>query len=188
MTSAEPAEGTGWVGRRLREARRRRELTLAEAAQRAGVSGAHLSRLEKGERQPSIAVLLELARAYRTTVGELLGERPGRPYHLVRGADAPLVMSASGPCATLTGAGTAITAVRLDLPTGAESGQPTVRHHGDELLYVLSGEVGVDLDGERLRLATGDSLHFDARMPHLLANPGGTPASVLIISAPSAHP
>lgn len=188
MTSAEPAGGTEWVGRRLREARRRRDLTLAEAAQRAGVSGAHLSRLEKGERQPSIAVLLELARVYRTTVGELLGERPGRAYHLVRGAEAPVVMSESGPCVPLTGAGSAITAVRLDLPTGTEAGRPTVRHQGDELLYVLSGQVGVDLDGERLRLRAGDSLHFDARLPHQLANLDGAPASVLIISASPVHP
>jgi transcriptional regulator with XRE-family HTH domain len=55
----------------LRDLRRRRGLTLEAAAQRAALSPAHLSRLETGNRQPSLPMLLALARIYGTTVAEL---------------------------------------------------------------------------------------------------------------------
>ena len=70
-----------------------RRLTLENAAHRAGLSPAHLSRLETGRRQPSLPMLLGLARIYGTTVSELLGEaaagarshRPGGPDGARRG-------------------------------------------------------------------------------------------------------
>jgi transcriptional regulator with XRE-family HTH domain len=55
----------------LRDLRRRRDLTLEAAAQRAGLSPARLSCLETGNRQPSLPMLLALARIYGTTVAEL---------------------------------------------------------------------------------------------------------------------
>jgi transcriptional regulator with XRE-family HTH domain len=51
-------------------------MTLAVAAAQIGISGAYLSRLEKGGRQPSIGVLFEVARVYQISLGDLLGEPP----------------------------------------------------------------------------------------------------------------
>lgn len=62
------------VAPQLRELRRRAGLTLEAAAARARLSPAHLSRLETGRRQPSLPLLLGLARTYGTTVSELLGK------------------------------------------------------------------------------------------------------------------
>ena len=66
------------VAPRLRDLRRRRGLTLEAAARARGLSPAHLSRLETGRRQPSLPMLLALARIYGTTVSELLGETAAR--------------------------------------------------------------------------------------------------------------
>ncbi|MFD9305983.1 helix-turn-helix domain-containing protein, partial [Streptomyces sp. NPDC060048] len=74
------------VAPRLRELRRGRRLTLETAAGRAGLSPAHLSRLETGRRQPSLPMLLSLARIYGTTVSELLGEQPPERDAIVRGS------------------------------------------------------------------------------------------------------
>jgi DNA-binding XRE family transcriptional regulator len=51
-----------WVARRLKELRGERGITLTALAEQTGISAAHLSRLEKGERQPSIGSLLQIAR------------------------------------------------------------------------------------------------------------------------------
>ena len=77
------------LGDRLRAAREARGLTLDQLSASTGVSKAHLSRLESGERQPSVGILVELAAALGTRVGALFGEdadghpagdvRPGRP-------------------------------------------------------------------------------------------------------------
>ncbi|MGH9122954.1 MAG: helix-turn-helix domain-containing protein, partial [Acidimicrobiales bacterium] len=62
------------IGERLRNARERAGFTLDQTAERAGISKAHLSRLESAERQPSLAALLDLAGVLRVSVGALLGE------------------------------------------------------------------------------------------------------------------
>ena len=80
MTDAE----VSGLGPQLRERRRSSGLTLEAAAARVGLSPAHLSRLETGQRQPSLPVLLGLSRAYGTTVAELLGEEQAAPDPVVR--------------------------------------------------------------------------------------------------------
>src|SRR5882724_12863550 len=62
------------IGARLRTGRESRGLTLDQLAAISGVSKAHLSRLESGDRHPSIAVLVELARALGVRIGSLVGE------------------------------------------------------------------------------------------------------------------
>src|SRR4051794_37470618 len=64
------------VGERLRALRRERELTLADIAGRTGVSVSTLSRLESGERRPTLELLLPLARAYGVTLDELVDAPP----------------------------------------------------------------------------------------------------------------
>lgn len=78
------AEELPAVAPQLRELRRRAGLTLEAAAARARLSPAHLSRLETGRRQPSLPLLLGLARTYGTTVSELLGETPAVANPIVR--------------------------------------------------------------------------------------------------------
>src|SRR6478752_2692190 len=61
------------VGRRLRALRRERELTLVDMSALAGISLSTLSRLESGQRRPTLELLLPLARAYRVQLDELVG-------------------------------------------------------------------------------------------------------------------
>src|ERR1700678_1713934 len=62
------------LGERLRAAREARGLTLDQISASVGVSKAHLSRLESGDRQPSVGILVEVAAALGTRVSVLLGE------------------------------------------------------------------------------------------------------------------
>src|ERR1700722_4889952 len=61
-------------GERLRAAREARGLPLDQLSTSVGVSKAHLSRLESGDRQPSVGILVEVAAALGTRVSALLGE------------------------------------------------------------------------------------------------------------------
>ncbi|MFC8229744.1 helix-turn-helix domain-containing protein [Streptomyces sp. NPDC057287] len=160
------------VAPRLRDLRRNRGLTLEAAAGRAGLSPAHLSRLETGRRQPSLPMLLGLARVYGTTVSELLGEMPPERDAIVRGGppgDAPRGTEAGGwVYRQAGGAGRAMQALRVHVPYGTEGDLVRV-HPGEEWLYVLDGRLRVVLGETVHDLGPGDSAHFDSLTPHRIA-------------------
>jgi len=54
-----------------------------------------------------------------------------------------------------------------------------VHHEGDELLYVLEGEISQTVDGDTIRLSAGDSLHFRGSSDHSWANESDRPARIL---------
>src|SRR4051794_41630092 len=75
--SATPSSGIAatldLVGPRLRQIRTQRGLTLTVAATHAGISKSTLSRLENGQRRPSLELLLPLAQVYRVPIDDLVG-------------------------------------------------------------------------------------------------------------------
>ncbi|MFE2497020.1 helix-turn-helix domain-containing protein [Streptomyces scopuliridis] len=168
------------VAPRLRDLRRGRGLTLETAAGRAGLSPAHLSRLETGRRQPSLPMLLSLARIYGTTVSELLGELPPERDPIVRAgrmepveADGWIYHQAGGP-------GRAMQPLRLQVPYGAQ-GELVRVHPGEEWLYVLEGRLRLTLGDAVHVLAPGDSAHFDSLTPHRIAAAGPEGTELLFV-------
>lgn len=179
------------VAPRLRDLRRRRGLTLEAAAQRAGLSPAHLSRLETGHRQPSLPMLLALARIYGTTVAELLGEQAPERRPIIRAgrrepaaADGWTYHQAGGP-------GRAMQALRLVVPYGAQGDVVRV-HPGEEWLYVLTGRLQLTLGETPHELSPGDSAHFDSLTPHRIAAATRDGTELLfvhtLLQSPDLHP
>ncbi|MFJ8749331.1 helix-turn-helix domain-containing protein [Streptomyces sp. NPDC102441] len=166
------AEELPGIAPRLRDLRRNRGLTLESAAGRAGLSPAHLSRLETGRRQPSLPMLLGLARVYGTTVSELLGELPPERDAIVRGGPIEGTPGGSGGGGWLYrqagGAGRAMQALHVRVPYGTEGDLVRV-HPGEEWLYVLDGRLRVVLGETVHDLDPGDSAHFDSLTPHRIA-------------------
>ncbi|WP_329376378.1 XRE family transcriptional regulator [Streptomyces sp. NBC_01351] len=163
------------VAPQLRELRRRAGLTLEAAAARARLSPAHLSRLETGRRQPSLPLLLGLARTYGTTVSELLGETPAVADPIVR-AGGPGAREADGwTYWQAGGSGRGMQALRVHVPHGRSQGELVRVHPGEEWLYVLAGRLRLHLGEAEHLLEPGDSAHFDSLTPHRIgaASPGG---------------
>ncbi|MCP3818282.1 XRE family transcriptional regulator [Streptomyces sp. A3M-1-3] len=168
------------VAPQLRELRRRAALTLEAAAVRAGLSPAHLSRLETGQRQPSLPMLLALARTYGTTVSELLGETlPGRDP-VVRGASTEPVEADGWTYWQAGTPGRGMQALRLRVPYGTQGDLVRV-HPGEEWLYVLHGPVRLALGEREHTLAAGDSAHFDSLTPHRIAAAARGGAELLFV-------
>ncbi|MFB7707556.1 helix-turn-helix domain-containing protein [Streptomyces sp. NPDC056105] len=168
------------VAPQLRELRRRAALTLEAAARAAGLSPAHLSRLETGRRQPSLPMLLALARTYGTTVSELLGETPADRDAVVRSADMEPT-EAGGWIYRQAGApGRGMQALRVHVPFGAQGDIVRV-HPGEEWLYVLEGRLRLRLGDTAYGLAPGDSAHFDSLTPHRIAAADRDGAELLFV-------
>lgn len=105
------------IALRLAQARRGLGLTLADAASQAGVSVAHLSRIERGDRQPSIGLLIELGRAYRMPLGQLVGEEPQDSLHVIKAGSALTYAGTGGTYTPLSGivGQNQLTAIRFEL-------------------------------------------------------------------------
>ncbi|NGO74876.1 helix-turn-helix transcriptional regulator [Streptomyces sp. YC504] len=168
------------VAPQLRALRRRAALTLEAAAVTAGLSPAHLSRLETGHRQPSLPMLLTLARVYGTTVSELLGETPAERQSVLRAAEAEPSVAGGWTYRQAGASGRGMQALRVQVPYGAQGDIVRV-HPGEEWLYVLTGRLRLRLADTAYVLEPGDSAHFDSATPHRIAADGLEGAELLFV-------
>jgi transcriptional regulator with XRE-family HTH domain len=161
------------VGPRLRQVREHRGLTLTDLAARTGISKSTLSRLETGQRRPSLELLLPLAQAYRVPLDDLVGApEVGDPRIRLkprRVHGRTVVPLTQGPVG--------VQAWKMILPVGQ---QPRVRtHEGYEWLYVLTGRMRLLLGEQDLELGAGEAIEFDTGVPHWFGSAGDEPAEVL---------
>jgi transcriptional regulator with XRE-family HTH domain len=162
------------VGPRLRALRRQRDTTLAALAEATGISVSTLSRLESGQRRPTLELLLPLARAHGVPIDELVGAPPtGDPRVHMRPVSRhgmtliPLTRRPGG-----------VQAYKLIIPVHRESPEPQT-HEGYEWLYVLDGRLRLVLGDQDLVLCPGEAAEFDTRVPHWFGSAGGRPVELL---------
>lgn len=166
------------VGPRLRELRRTRGTTLAQLSETTGISLSTLSRLESGQRKPTLELLLPLAKAYGVQLDELVGAPPTgdprvhpKPFTRHGQTFIPLTRYLGG-----------LHAYKQIFPprTEPEGVRPEQRtHEGYEWLYVLSGRLWLALGDQDLVLTAGEVAEFDTRVPHGFANAGPQPVEYL---------
>jgi transcriptional regulator with XRE-family HTH domain len=163
------------VGPRLRQVREQRGLTLTEAAGQTGISKSTLSRLENGQRRPSLELLLPLAQVYRVPIDDLVGApEVGDPRIRLkpRRVHGRTVLPLTRPGG--------VQAWKIVVPESQST--PTVRtHDGFEWLYVLSGRLRLVLGDRDLVLGAGEAAEFDTLVPHWFGSTGHGPAEVLSI-------
>jgi transcriptional regulator with XRE-family HTH domain len=171
------------IGAAVREERSRAGWTLEQLAGQAEMSMAHLSRIESGDRQPSIASLISLARALGVSVSVLLGEGRGGPAIASFDQSEPS-HEANGltitSCSGYPGSST-LNALRITIDPARQAPVPA-RHRGEEWVYVISGTLHLAYDDESYVIAAGGTVHFDASRPHLLLSQAG-PTEVLVVAA-----
>ncbi|MGC5567766.1 helix-turn-helix domain-containing protein [Streptomyces sp. FR-108] len=168
------------VAPQLRALRHRAALTLESAAAAAGLSPAHLSRLETGRRQPSLPMLLALARIYGTTVSDLLGETVTERDAVVRSAGMEPTRAGGWTYWQAGAAGRGMQSLRVHVPYGAQGDIVRV-HPGEEWLYVLQGRLRLRLGDTAHVLEPGDSAHFDSLTPHRIAAADRDGAELLFV-------
>ena len=163
------------VGPRLKRLRTRRGVTLTAVAAETGISKSTLSRLEGGQRKPSLELLLPLAEAYQVRLDELVGApevgdprirfkpriRNGRMVF-------PLTQQSSG-----------LAVWKVVIPPERERELRT--HDGYEWLYVLSGQMRLILGEHDLILGPGEVAEFDTRMPHWFGPAAEEPVEILSV-------
>jgi transcriptional regulator with XRE-family HTH domain len=166
------------VGPRLKRLRTQRHITLTALATETGISKSTLSRLETGQRRPTLELLLALSKAYRVPLDDLVGApeagdprirlRPGQ----VKGRTViPLTRQPGG-----------MQAWKIVIPAGKTGPEPRA-HDGHEWIYILSGHMRLVLGGRDWVLGPGDVAEFDTHVPHWFGSTGDEPSEILSIFA-----
>ncbi|CAI9412523.1 helix-turn-helix domain-containing protein [Nocardioides sp. T2.26MG-1] len=168
------------VGPRLRALRQQRGATLRDLADETGISVSTLSRLESGQRRPTLEQLLPLARAHRVSLDELVdAPATGDPRVQLRA-----VRRHGRTFLPLTRRPGGLQAYKMVMPPEPDAVTDLRTHEGYEWVYVLSGRLRLLLGDRDLVLGPGEVVEFDTRTPHWVGNPGPQPTEVLALFGP----
>ncbi|HJZ34843.1 MAG TPA: XRE family transcriptional regulator [Solirubrobacterales bacterium] len=177
------------VGPRIRALREAMSLSLRDLADRSKVSAQMLSQVERGETSPTLAVAAKIASGLELTLSQLLRLDEGQHVAISRAAErrssrhgGHLIEELTPP---LPGQRADVSLHVLDpgATTGGASDPPMHEPGSRETAIVLAGELALVLEGRRTELQEGDSVTFDADLPHHFENEGTDPARFIAVIA-----
>ncbi|GAB7515429.1 XRE family transcriptional regulator [Rhodococcus sp. no. 34] len=167
------------IGARLKRIRTQRNVTLTALSESTGISKSTLSRLEAGERRPSLELLLPIALAHQVPLDQLVAAPQVADPRI---QSAP--RSVSGRTVLpLTRQPGGLQAFKMTIPASQTEPDPQV-HDGYEWLYVLSGRLRLVLADHDIVMGTGEAAEFDTRNPHWFGSDGRGPVEVLSLFGP----
>ncbi|CNJ13102.1 cupin domain-containing protein [Yersinia rohdei] len=179
------------LGMRLRHARLAQEITLKQLALKVGCSESLLSKLENEVASPSLAMLHRLASALETNISDLMAESwvadspVLKPEQRIRKRFVHRSKQGGIALENLTHhhkGGLLQGNIHIIEPGVASDGQ--IEHQGEELGYVLEGEIELYLGAETYTLGVGDSFYFPSNVPHGYKNISQLAAKVLWVNTP----
>lgn len=180
------------VGKKIREFREARKMSLQELADNTGYSSALLSQFENHMVSPPLGALVKLSRALGVNMSDFLGEsREKHPFVLVRKEEHEVISSVS----SRAGVNLGYRYEALGFGMSEHSMEPFIvtlepvpikeKHHsvheGEEFIYVLDGKMRVHLGDDVEVLEPGDSIYFKCTIPHHVTCDGSEPARILAV-------
>jgi transcriptional regulator with XRE-family HTH domain len=186
---ADQLDPVGAIGPRVRALREAMDLSLRDLAERSGVSAPMLSQVERGETSPTLQVAARIAHGLELRLSQLLRLDEGGAVTVVRKTE-----RRKGPAKArghryeiltppLPGQRAELSRHRLapGAVTGGPGDPPMHEPGSRETALVESGAVMLICDGARHELAAGDTVTFDADVPHHFENPGPEDAVLLAV-------
>ena len=179
----------GAVGTRVKSLREAMDLSLRDLAERSGVSAPMLSQVERGDTSPTLAVAQKIAAGLDLTLSQLLrldedrhvvvvrdgqGRTRRRRGHRVEELTPPLPGQRADVSLHILAPGAA---------TGAADDPPVHEPGSRETTVVIEGATELFIDGQRHQLKEGDSVTFDADLPHHFENNGEIDARLIAVIA-----
>ncbi len=185
--SRRAAETNQGIGARIHFLRRQRDMTLEELSAASKLTKSFVSKIERGLSVPSISTAMRIAESFGLTVSQLLGEDGyADAVSLVRKDKRRSFMrpgSSSGYNYQMIADSKRYKRMEpyIMRPPFQFRDKRLFEHVGEELMFVLSGNVEVEVSGKFFRLDEGDTLYFDSHLPHRSRSLGKKYAEVLIV-------
>ena len=163
------AEG---IGERIRSLRTGQGMTLAELGEKANLSTSYLSQIERDKTSPSLTTLETIARSLNTGLRSLF-ETDDEAAFVLRGSNRTHIPTHRDPVVRqplMPQIGNhEIEVYRITFhPRSAP--EQIDQFAGEEIIYVLNGELAISINDEQFVLTAGDSIHYDALLIHSWKN------------------
>jgi XRE family transcriptional regulator, regulator of sulfur utilization len=163
--------------------------SLRDLAERSGVSAPMLSQVERGETSPTLAVAEKIAAGLELTLSQLLRLDEGEHVTISRAGGRRRYERGGHRFEELTPplpgqrADVSLHTLEPDATTGGPGDPPMHEPGSRETVVVLDGSLALFVEGTRHDLASGDSVTFDADLPHHFENEGEEPTRFLAVIA-----
>jgi quercetin dioxygenase-like cupin family protein len=178
------------VGQRVRALREGMGLSLRDLAERSGVSAPMLSQVERGETSPTLSVAGKIASGLELSLSQLLRLDEGDSVAVVRASDRMRGGGVGGHTYEVVTPGLPGQRAEVSLHVlepGASTGgpdDPALHEPGArETAVVTGGRLHLICDGTTFDLQEGDSVTFDADLPHHFENPDGSESRFFAVVA-----
>jgi transcriptional regulator with XRE-family HTH domain len=181
------------IGPKIRALRLKKKLGLVQLGEHTGLSTGMLSKIERGVIFPTLPTLLRIALVFGVGLEHFFVESEERPeMAVIRKRDRlrlPNRVGEDQPSYFFESLDFPVTDRKMeaffaDFPARAKPTEPH-RHDGAELIYVIDGQLVVNLDGEDLTLDEGDAMYFDSGTPHSYHHEGRTSCSAIVVVSPN---
>ncbi len=181
------------IGQKVRALRQQKKLGLVQLGEHTGLSPAMLSKIERNQLFPTLPTLLRIAMVFGVGLDHFFIEKNERPAIAVvrkkdrlRLPDRPDGEEASYYFESLDFPVTdrKMQAYYAEFPPRSKSSEPH-QHDGAELIYVLHGQLAVNVAGEDVALQEGDSMYFDSGAPHSYRAQGRSACSAMVVVTPN---
>lgn len=185
MLQPNPVKSHLPLGERIKSRRKELGLTLQALARKSSLSAPFISQAERDLTVPSLVSLLALAKAMSVDLD----------YFIKLPTAAKIVHRASDPCRIEIDSPVLyydlssslekrhLDVILMRIPPGHVF--PVDQRSGEDVLYLISGELHASAGDTRAVLKAGDSMHFDSRLPHSARNASDQEAVLLYIGTPS---
>jgi len=179
------------IGAKLRHSRKLKNLSLKELARRVGCSESLLSKVENDRLRPSLQMLHSIVSELDTTIGALFAENYNENHVVMRAGERPTIRMKSMANADGVRLECLIPYPESKLIYGSihvvepgKGSEGKISHQGEEVGYILEGELELTVKNKSYRLGAGDSFFFQSHLPHGYRNPGKVTTRVLWINSP----
>ncbi len=188
--AGDPDEETQKLGRRVRDLRAKAGLTLTELAKATGVSIGTLSQLERGLSSPTVRTLYTVANALGVMPAWLIDpaqseDRGAETRYIVRSGQRSHLFDIDGVRKDVASpaASERLRGFFMVIQPGCNSGSKPYSHKGEEIGFLISGSLELQIEDETYSLKEGDCFAFASSKLHQFANAGAKAATVFWVNA-----
>lgn len=179
------------IGEKTKRLRLKRGMSIEKVSKESGISESIISDIEEHSISPPLGNIISLAKVFQVTVGEFFGDSADSPFCIVRSDDRKAVSrfnSTDGISGDYSYESLGHQKQNRQMepflvtlrPNDATQVEPN-QHDGEEIIFVLEGQVKVKLSDHTDILNPGDSIYYDSNLPHVLSCHGKTPATILAV-------
>ncbi len=179
------------IGEKVKSLRARKEMSIEDVSKESGIPETTITGIEDHSISPPLGNIISLAKVFQVTLGDFFEDSADSPFCIVRSDDrktVPRFSSTGGKSAGYSYESLGHQKQNRQMepflvtltPAGASHVEPN-QHDGEEIIFVLEGQVEVKLAEHTDILNPGDSIYYDSNLPHVVSCYGDNQATILAV-------